>query len=123
MDPKNFDLQQMMSSFFQNAQKMQEGLKSAYQEMLDKKQDVEVEGKAGGELVKAYVNLKIQVTRLEIKPEAYQEDAAVLNELIVSAINQAIHNAQQEVKKEMMNAGKTMGMPADFPMPWQNKGE
>lgn len=121
MDPKNTDFQEMMKNFMQNAQKMQENLQKAYQELAEKNKDKTVAGKAGGDLVTAHVSLKLQLSRLELKPELFEEKPEVIAELITAAVNQGLFEAQQTVKKEMMEITQKMGMPSNLP-PFGDKG-
>lgn len=118
MDNKNSDIQSMMSSLMQNAQKMQDKLQKAYQEIAENGKNRIVEGKAGGNLVTAQVNLKMQVTHLELNPDLFKESTSVIAELIAAAVNQGIYNAQQTLKQEMSDTAKKMGIPSEFPMPF-----
>lgn len=117
MDPKNMDFNSMMSSFMQNAQKMQDNLKHAYQEIAERHKDKTVEGKAGGGLVTVVANLKLQITKVVLKPELfveYKDQPEVISELIAAATNQAVQSAQSQVKQEMLEVTKKMGLPTDL---------
>jgi DNA-binding YbaB/EbfC family protein len=109
MDTKNGDFQSMIASFMQNAQKMQENLRQ-----VQENTDVTVQGRAGGDLVTAHVNLKMQVTRIELKDNLFEEKHAVIAELIVAAVNQGLHAAQGALKQEMMEKTKKMGLPPEL---------
>lgn len=122
MDTNNKDFQSMMASLMQNAQKMQENMRNAYMEMAEKNKDIIVQGKAGGDLVVAHVNLKMQLTNLTLKPELFEEDKEVIRELIMSAVNQGLYAAQNTVKQEMAEVGKKVGLPADLPFSFAEKG-
>ncbi len=111
------DFQAMMASFMKNAKKMQEDLQQAYEQMAQKNKDITVVAKAGGDLVVAEVNLKMQVTKLDLKPELFKEKPEVINDLILSAVNQGIAIAQERVKNEMLNLSKQMGLPGNLPFP------
>lgn len=117
MDTKNTDFQSMMSSFMQNAQKMQETLKGAYDKIAEKNKHRTVEGLAGGDMVKVVANLKLEIQSIDVKPEMLEEKPEVYLELIAAATNQAISKAQAAMKQEMMEAAQKMGMPSDFKMP------
>lgn len=112
MSDKN-DFQSMMSNFMQNSGKVQEMVK-AYQDMASKSSDKVVEGKAGGDLVIAHVSLKMQLVRLELKPAVFEEKQEVISELIVGAVNQGLHLAQQTMRQEMSDIAKKMGLPPQF---------
>lgn len=79
-----------MSSFMENAQKMQEDMK-----------DKIVTGRAGGDLVVVDANLKMQITRLVLAPSLFEEKPEVITELVMGAVNQALQNAQQMLKQEI----------------------
>lgn len=98
----------------QNAQKLQENLTGAYQSMASKNKDKLVEGQAGGGMVKAFVNLKLEVVKVEPTEALFNEQPGVVCELIVSAVNSALKAAQSEIKEEMMAATKQMGLPENF---------
>lgn len=115
MDTKNTDFQSMMSSFVQNAQKMQENLKGAYEKIAQENQNRTVEGVAGGELVTVTANLKLEIQNIETKPELFKEEPAVILELIAAAANQAIAKAQKTVKEQMTEVSQKMGMPKGMP--------
>lgn len=114
----NMDFQSMMSSFMENAKKLQDNLKGAYQDISEKNKDRTVSGVAGGDLVSVEVNLKLQIKNIEMKPELFQEKPEVISELIASAANQALQRAQEMVREEMMSMTQKMGLPKDMPMPF-----
>jgi DNA-binding protein YbaB len=114
MDTNNIDFKSMMASFMQNAQKMQENLKEAYQDVATKNQNVIVQGKAGGDLAIAHVNLKMEVTKLELSPQLFEEKQDVIAELVMAAVNQGLFLAQNMLKQEMMERTKKMGLPPDL---------
>lgn len=101
MDNNNIDLKAMMNTLMQNAQKIQENMRQ--------QSDKIVTGHAGGDLVVVDVNLKMQITRLALAPSLFEEKPEVISELIMGAVNQALQNAGQMVKQEMMEATKQMG--------------
>lgn len=114
MDTNNTDFKSMMASIMQNAQKMQENLRNAYQDVASQNQGITVQGKAGGDLAIAHVNLKMEVTRLELKPALFEEKQEVIAELIMAAINQGLYLAQNALKQEMMERTKKMGLPPEL---------
>jgi DNA-binding YbaB/EbfC family protein len=61
-----------------------------------------VEASAGGGMVTATVNGKLEVVRLHIERSVLDTgDLAMLEDLIVAAINQGIRAAQQQMADEM----------------------
>ncbi|WP_318035229.1 YbaB/EbfC family nucleoid-associated protein, partial [Rhizobium ruizarguesonis] len=81
-----------MQQLLQQAQKMQQDLARAQQELAA----TEVDGQAGGGLVKATVTGSGELRGLVIDPKAVDpEDTETLADLIVAAVQAANDNAQQ----------------------------
>ncbi|MFF9338972.1 MULTISPECIES: YbaB/EbfC family nucleoid-associated protein [unclassified Streptomyces] len=81
-----------MQQILQQAQKMQQDLARAQQELAE----TEVEGQAGGGLVKATVTGSGELRGLVIDPKAVDpEDTETLADLVVAAVQAANDNAQQ----------------------------
>ncbi|MFF1378433.1 YbaB/EbfC family nucleoid-associated protein [Streptomyces sp. NPDC058308] len=80
-----------MQQLLQQAQKMQQDLAAAQEELAR----TEVEGQAGGGLVKATVNGSGELRDLVIDPKAVDpEDTETLADLVVAAVQAANENAQ-----------------------------
>ncbi|GAA3393938.1 MULTISPECIES: YbaB/EbfC family nucleoid-associated protein [Streptomyces] len=81
-----------MQQLLQQAQKMQQDLARAQEELAA----TEVEGQAGGGLVKATVTGSGELRGLVIDPKAVDpEDTETLADLILAAVQAANDNAQQ----------------------------
>jgi hypothetical protein len=64
--------------------------------------DITVEGTAGGGMVKATANCKLEIIAVEIEPEVIDpDDKEMLEDLIAGAVNQAIKAAQDRSNEEM----------------------
>ena len=88
------NMQQMMKQ----AQKMQEQMASAQEELEER----EVEGSAGGGMVGVTMNGKKRMVSVSIDPEAVDpEDVEMLEDLIIAAYNDALSKAE-ELEKELM---------------------
>lgn len=102
------DMQQLL----QQAQKMQQDLAAAQQEIAE----ATVEGSAGGGLVKATVSGTGELKSLVIDPAAVDpEDTETLADLVVAAVRDA-GNAAQEVQQRKLGPlaqglGGLPGMP------------
>lgn len=100
------DMQQLL----QQAQKMQQDLATAQQELAESS----VEGTAGGGLVKATVNGSGELQGLVIDPKAVDpEDTETLADLVVAAVrdaNEAVRELQQS-KLGPLAQGMGGGMP------------
>ncbi|MTE12177.1 YbaB/EbfC family nucleoid-associated protein [Nocardia aurantiaca] len=84
---EGFDFQQLMAQ----AQQMQQAVMAAQQEISES----EVEGEAGGGLVRARIRATGEVLALTIDPKVVDpEDVETLQDLIIGALNDAMDTAQ-----------------------------
>ena len=95
----------MNMNMLKQAQKMQQDMLKMQQELQEK----EYEAKAGGGVVAAVVNGKHEVKSLVIDPEAVDpDDVEMLQDLVVSAVNEALRQAGEAMDKTM--SGVTGGL-------------
>lgn len=95
-----------MQQLMRQAQKMQEQLTKA-QEELDAK---EYEATSGGGMVTCRVNGKREIVSLTIKPEAVDpDDVEMLQDLITAAVNEALRTGEKN-REETMNRLAPGGM-------------
>ena len=79
-----------MQDLVKKAQKAQEEMEKSQAELETK----EYSASSGGEAVKVTINGKLEVTKLEIKPEIIDpDDVEMLSDMIIAAVNEAIKKA------------------------------
>ncbi|MDP1808491.1 MAG: YbaB/EbfC family nucleoid-associated protein, partial [Actinomycetota bacterium] len=72
----------------------------------------QIEATAGGGMVKAVVNGKQELVRIEIKPEAVDpEETDLLQDMVLAAVNEAMRQAQELAAKKMGALTGGMGLP------------
>ena len=87
-----------MQQLMRQAQKMQENLAKA-QEELDAK---EYEATSGGGMVTCKVSGKRELLSLSIKPEAVDpEDVEMLEDMVMAAVNEALRMGEENREKVM----------------------
>lgn len=87
-----------MQEIMEQAQKMQEQLMTAQQELAE----TEVTGSAGGGLVSAVVSGSGELKSMSIDPKAVDpEDTETLSDMVVAAVRDA-NRAAQEIQAEKM---------------------
>ena len=87
-----------MENMIRQAQKMQQELKKAQDELAKRV----VEGSAGGGVVKAFVNGKMNLVKVTLDKEVVDpEDVEMLEDMIVAAYGDAARKAQEIVEAEM----------------------
>ena len=95
-----------MQNLMRQAQKMQEEMQKAQAEL----EELEVEGSAGGNLVKVTMMAKKVVTGLTIDPNAVDtDDLTMLEDLIIAALNDGYEKAEK-VYAEKMGAFSGLGL-------------
>lgn len=96
------DFQKMM----RQAQEMQFKL----EEMQAKFQDIEVEGEAGGGMVKVTMTCRGEMKGLDIDP-SLMDDKETLEDLVIAAVNNANAAKDKKVEEETQAMMKDMGLP------------
>ena len=81
-----------LGGLFQQAQKMQKELKAVQEDLKQRT----VVGESGSGLVKVYASGQQEVLKIEIDPQAIDpDDADLLEDLILVAVQQALHKAKE----------------------------
>lgn len=100
-----------MQSMLRQAQKMQENMAAKQQELEAK----EYTANAGGGAVTATVNGRHELTALAIQPEVVDpEDAEMLADLVMAAVNEAQRQAMKNAEEEMSAITGGMNLPGMF---------
>lgn len=87
-----------MQNLMKQAQKMQEEMQKAQTEL----EDAEIEGVAGGGLVKVYMNGKKVISAITISPDAVDtDDMEMLEDLVIVAINDAYSKADKMAQDKL----------------------
>lgn len=95
-----------------NLMKQAQMLQKQMQEMQGELETKEFEASAGGGAVTARVSGKKEILGISIKPEVVDpDDVEMLEDLVLTAINQALKNAEQETSEKMGKLTGGMNMP------------
>ena len=96
------------------AKEMQEKMKQA-QDAIKK---IEVEGSAGGELVKVVLTGDYEIKSITISEEAKKEKQDIINDLIKAAYNNAKDNLKKKSAEELSKITGGRNIPLDFKLPF-----
>jgi|TARA_B110000438_G_C15643220_1_gene576292 DNA-binding YbaB/EbfC family protein len=96
------------------AKEMQEKMKEA-QEIIKK---IEVQGEAGGDLVKVVLSGDYEIKSIIISEEAKNENQEIINDLIKAAYNNAKENLKKKSTEELSKITGGINMPFDFKLPF-----
>jgi nucleoid-associated protein EbfC len=103
-----------LGSIMQQAQKMQEDLKKAQQEL----ELMQVLGESGGGLVKIVMTGKREARKVTIDPSLVGEDKDMLEDLVAAAINDAVNKVGKMKKEKMAEITAGLPIPPGFQMPF-----
>lgn len=101
-----------IAQLMQQAQKVQENLKKAQEELAN----LEVTGQAGGGLVEVVMNGKHEVRRVKIDPEI-ADDREMIEDLMAAAFNDAVNRIQETSQEKMSGLTGGLPLPPGFTLP------
>ena len=102
---------QNMQQIARQAQKMQEAMEVASEELEAK----EYSATSGGNAVKVTVNGKPELKSIEIQPEVIDpEDSEMLADLIIAAANEALRAASEDKEQTMSELSGGLNIPGLF---------
>ncbi|MDX1608925.1 MAG: YbaB/EbfC family nucleoid-associated protein [Halofilum sp. (in: g-proteobacteria)] len=103
-----------LGKLMQQAQKMQERMQEAQEEMAR----MEVEGAAGGGMVRVTMNGRHEVRRVQIDDSLMGDDRDMLEDLVAAATNDAVQKVEAAQKEHYSDMAAGMNLPAGFKMPF-----
>lgn len=103
-----------LGNLMQQAQKMQEDLKKAQEEIAS----MQILGESGGGLVTILMTGKREVRKVTIDPSLLGEDKDMLEDLVASAINDAVNKVSKMKKERMSDITAGIPMPPGFQFPF-----
>lgn len=97
--PFGFGLGKMkeLTDAFKKAQEVQEGAKKLQAEL----DQLEIEGSAGGGLVKVFLSGNQEPRRVEISPDLLNKEADVVAELVTTAMKEAYKQSTSTMRERM----------------------
>lgn len=101
-----------IAQLMQQAQKMQQNLKQAQEELAQ----LEVVGQAGGGMVEIRMNGRHAVRSVRIEPTAF-DDREMLEDLLVAAINDAVNRVQEASQDKLSGLTGGLPLPPGFTLP------
>ena len=110
-----------MNNFNDMMKKAQE-MQKKMQEIQESLANLEVEGTAGGGMVKIIMNCKNEVKKIELDPSIIkEEEKQMMEDLIVAALNDAKTKAEEKSKEEMAKLTGDLGLPPGMKIPFKKK--
>jgi hypothetical protein len=96
-----------LADAFKKAQQVQEGAKKLQEEL----EMMEIQGEAGGGMVKVALSGNQEPRRVEVTPEALQEGADVLSDLLLAAMKDAYNKSTTTMRERMEELTSGLELP------------
>jgi hypothetical protein len=103
-----------MAQLMQQAQRMQENLKRAQEELAK----LEVIGQSGGGMVSVTMNGRHEVRRVAIDRKLFADDPEMAEDLVTAAINDAVNKIAAASQAQMSDVAGGMNLPPGFQLPF-----
>ncbi|GAX37436.1 MULTISPECIES: YbaB/EbfC family nucleoid-associated protein [unclassified Nodularia (in: cyanobacteria)] len=96
-----------LADAFKKAQQVQEGAKQLQEEL----EQMEIQGESGGGLVKVIVSGNQEPKRVEIAPEALEQGAELLSDLVTVAMKDAYNKSTATMRERMEDLTSGLELP------------
>ena len=103
-----------IGNMMKQAQKMQADMQKAQEEIAN----MEVEGQAGGGMVKVTMNGRHEVRRVELDDSLMEDDKDMIEDLLAAAVNDAVRRIEQESSEKMSGITAGMNLPGGLKLPF-----
>jgi len=103
-----------LAGLMQQAQRMQEELKRAQDELAT----LEVTGQAGGGLATVVMTGRHEVRRVDVDRKTFADDPEMAEDLIAAAFNDAVNKVAELTQQRMSGLGAGMNLPPGFKLPF-----
>lgn len=107
-----------MAGNFNNLMKQAAAMQASMQKAQAEIVNIEVEGVAGGGMVKVTMNGRHEVKRVQLEPSVVTEDREMLEDLIAAATNDAVHKVEARVQEKMAGLMSGLQLPPGFKLPF-----
>ena len=102
-----------LGNLMKQAQEMQKNMQEAQEEIAK----MEINGEAGGGMVKVVMTGKHELVKVEID-DSLMDDKEMLEDLFAAAVNSASRNVEEVTQERMGGLTAGMNMPAGMKMPF-----
>jgi DNA-binding YbaB/EbfC family protein len=111
---EEFLMKGSIGNLMKQAQKMQEDLQKAQEQLAQE----EVTGESGGGMVKITMNGRHEVRQVLIDDSLMGDDREMLEDLVAAAMNDAVHKVADRTRESMSGLTSGMALPPGFKMPF-----
>ncbi|MCC2112377.1 MAG: YbaB/EbfC family nucleoid-associated protein [Hyphomicrobiales bacterium] len=99
--------------------KQAQELQARMAKMQEEADALQVEGQAGGGLVRATLNGKSELVGMDIDPSlAHPDEIEILEDLVIAAVNDARRQVEQAVQEKMKEVTEGLPIPPGMKLPF-----
>ncbi|HET7370501.1 MAG TPA: YbaB/EbfC family nucleoid-associated protein [Gammaproteobacteria bacterium] len=103
-----------LGGLMKQAQQIQENMQKAQEELAR----MEVEGQAGGGMVKVTMTGKHEVRAVNVDDSLLSEDKEMIEALVAAAVNDAVHRVGKLMEERFAGMTSGMGLPPGMKLPF-----
>lgn len=103
-----------LGQLMQQAQRMQEELKRAQEEIAK----LEVTGSAGGGMVEITMSGRNEVRRVHIDRKMMADDPEMAEDMVAAAVNDAVNKVAEVSQEKLGGVSSGMNLPPGFKLPF-----
>jgi len=103
-----------LGNLMKQAQQMQANMQRAQEELAN----IEVQGEAGGGLVKVVMNGRHDVRRVSIDDSLFGDDKDMLEDLLAAAVNDAVRKVEATNQEKMAAITGGLNLPPGMKLPF-----
>ncbi len=103
-----------LGNLMRQAQQMQETMQKAQAELAD----MEITGESGAGMVKIVLNWRHEAKTIAIEPKLLGEDVGLLEDLVVAAINDAVHKLAARTQEKYAGLMSGLNLPPGMKLPF-----
>jgi DNA-binding YbaB/EbfC family protein len=103
-----------LGNLMRQAQQMQETMKKAQAELAE----LEVTGESGAGMVKVTLNGHHEAKKVSIEPKLLAEDKDMLEDLLVSAVNDAVRKIAERSQEKYSGLMSGLNLPPGMKLPF-----
>lgn len=103
-----------LGNLMKQAQAMQDNMKKMQEEVAN----MEVEGQAGGGMVKVTMTGRHDIKRVHIDDSLMGDDKEMLEDLVAAAVNDAVRQVEKTTQDKMSGITGGIDLPPGFKLPF-----
>lgn len=101
-----------------NLMKQAQQMQANMQKMQEEVANMEVEGQAGGGLVKVIMTGRHDIKRVNIDDSVFKDDKEMLEDLIAAAVNDAVRQVEKMSQEKMSSLTSGFNLPPGMKFPF-----